>query len=64
VAPQGIDQHGSLAHEQVASAVEHQYGLLLRTFDDHIAHGRTGHGLADAFSIKRIALAAFDLGLT
>ena len=59
---QSIDQHGPLPHEQLACTVEHQHGVLLRALDGHIAHGRAGHGLAYARSIKGIALAAFNIG--
>jgi hypothetical protein len=62
VTAQGIDQHGSLPHEQVAGAVEHQHRLLLRALDSHIAHGRAGHGLADPLRIKSIDFAALDIG--
>jgi hypothetical protein len=41
--------------------VEHERGLLLRVLDGNKAHGRAGHRFTDAFSIKCITFAAFDI---
>jgi hypothetical protein len=43
--------------------VEHERGLLLRALDRNKAHGRSGHGFTNAFSIECITFAAFDIRL-
>ena len=43
--------------------MEHECGLLLRALDGHKAHGWAGHRFTDAFSIKGITFAAFDIWL-
>ena len=59
----GVDQHGPLTHQQLASPVQHQYSLALGALDRHEPHGRPGHRLADRFGITRVGLATLHVRL-
>ena len=61
--PQGIDQLGSLAHQQIACSMLHQSSLLLGRFDRYEPHGWPPHRLADRLSVGGIVLVALDVGL-
>jgi hypothetical protein len=43
--------------------MQHQSALLLNSFDGHIQHRRTGHGLADSLRICSIILRSLDITL-
>ncbi len=63
VSAQAIDQHGALAHQQLASAMHDQHALLLFALHRHEAHVRPRHRLADRLRIGRVVLAALEVGL-
>ena len=60
VPAQRIDQLGSLTHEQLPSAVQHEHGLLFLALDGHEPHGRPRYSLANGGSICRIVLASLN----
>ena len=61
--PQGIDQLGPLAHQQIACSMLHQLTLLLGRLDRYEPHGWTPHRLADRLGVGGIVLVALDVGL-
>lgn len=58
VPPQSIDEHGPLAHHQVAALMEHQHGLLFDRLHRDKPHCRTRHCLADRLCVSCVGLAA------
>jgi hypothetical protein len=63
VAPQGIDQHGTLPDQEIADTVRDERCLLLRSLDRHEAHGGPAYSLADSFGVGRIVLVTFYIRL-
>ncbi len=63
VTADGVDQHGPLTHQQLASPVQHQYSLALGALDRHEPHGRPGHRLADRLGISGVVLLPPHIGL-
>ena len=61
--PQGIDQLGALAHQQIACSMLHQPALLLGRFDHYKPHGWAPDRLADRLGVGGIVLVALDVGL-
>ena len=61
--PERIDQHGSLAHQQVARPVQHQNRLLFRRLHRRKPHGRAHPRFADRFRIRGIVLVRLDEGV-
>jgi hypothetical protein len=57
VSPERIDQHGSLADQQMTRPVQHQDRLLVGRLHRNKAHGGPCHRLADRLGIRRVALA-------
>src|SRR3954452_17851121 len=65
--PYGVDQHGALAHQQIACPVQHQDGLLRFVLDRHEYHVRPHQRLDDCGSVIGVVLSAvldvwLDLG--
>ena len=59
--PQGVDQHRSLADQEIAGLVQHQHGLLgLRLHGD--AHCWPGDRLSNRFGVGRVRLAPLHVG--
>src|SRR3954467_10053381 len=63
----GVDQHGALAHQQIAGPMQHQDGLLRFVLDRHEYHVRPHQRLDDGGSIIGVVLSAvldvwLDLG--
>src|SRR3954464_3053906 len=59
-----VDQHGALAHQQIACPVQHQDGLLLFVLDRHEYHVRPHQGLDDGGCVIGVVLlAALDVWL-
>jgi len=63
MAPQRVDQHGTLPDKKIADTVRDENCLLLCSLDWHKAHGGAAHGLADGFGVCRIVLVAFHIRL-
>src|SRR4051794_4158878 len=64
MSPYGVDQHGALAHQQIACPVQHQDGLLRFVLDRHEDHVRPHQGLDDGGCVIGIVLpAALDVWL-
>src|SRR4051794_28618029 len=64
MSPDGVDQHGALAHQQIACPVQHQDGLLRFVLDRHEYHVRPHQGLDDCGCVIGIVLlAALDVWL-
>ena len=61
--PQGIDQLGALAHQQIAHSMLHQPALLLGRLDRDEPHGRAPDRFADRLGVGGIVLVALDVGL-
>ena len=61
--PQGIDQLGALAHQQIAYSMLHQPALLLGRFDHYKPHGWAPDRFADRLGVGGIVFVAFDVGL-
>lgn len=61
VAPQRIDQHGTLPNQQIADTVRSERCLLFWGLDRHKAHRGPAHGFADGFGIGRIMLVALHI---
>src|SRR5215216_7693987 len=60
----GVDQHGALAHQQIACPMQHQDGLLLFVLDRHEYHVRPHQGLDNGGSVVGdVLLAALNVGL-
>src|SRR3954463_3258638 len=60
----GVDQHGALAHQQIACPMQHQDGLLLFVLDRHEYHVRPHQGLDNGGSVVGVVLlAALNVGL-
>src|SRR3954471_23770090 len=67
MSPYGVDQHGALAHQQIASPVQHEDGLLRFVLDRPEDHVRPHQRLDDCGSIIGVVLSAvldvwLDLG--
>src|SRR5215204_1516146 len=67
MSPYGVDQHGALAHQQIACPVQHQDGLLRFVLDRHEYHVRPHQRLDDCGSVIGVVLPAvldvwLDLG--
>src|SRR4051812_6674270 len=58
MSPYGVDQHGALAHQQIACPVQHQDGLLRFVLDRHEDHVRPHQCLDDCGSIIGVVLSA------
>jgi hypothetical protein len=58
-----VDNGCLLADEQMARAVKHQAGLLIRRFPGNETHGRALHRLAYRFCICRAVLLPLHVGL-
>src|SRR3954466_3728284 len=64
MSPYGVDQHGALAHQQIACPVQHQDGLLRFVLDRHEYHVRPHQGLDNVGSVVGVVLfAALNVGL-
>src|SRR4051794_8139753 len=64
MSPYGVDQHGALAHQQIACPVQHQDGLLPFVLDRHEYHVRPHQRLDDCGSVIGVVLpAVLDVGL-
>src|SRR3954449_1230091 len=64
MSPYGVDQHGALAHQQIACPVQHQDGLLPFVLDRHEYHVRPHQGLDDGGCVIGVVLpAALNVGL-
>src|SRR4051812_43763213 len=60
----GVDQHGALAHQQIACPMQHQDGLLLFGLDRHEYHVRPHQGFDDCGCVVSVVLlAALNVGL-
>src|ERR671932_399881 len=55
MSPYGVDQHGTLAHQQIACPVQHQDGLLLFGLDRYEDHVRPHQRLDNCGSILKNA---------
>src|SRR4051794_6092982 len=67
MSPDGVDQHGALAHQQIACPMQHQEGLLLFVLDRHEYHVRPHQRLDDCGCVIGVVLLAalnveLDLG--
>ena len=60
--PQGVHAHRALLDQQFAGLVRHQRGLLVFALDGDETHVRPRHRLADRRRIRRVVLAALDIG--
>jgi hypothetical protein len=58
-----LRQHGALAHQQFAPAMQDQHALLLFALHRHETHGRPRHRFADRLGIGRVVLASLKVGL-
>ena len=63
VAPQSVDQHRSLANQEIPGLVQHQHSLLHLGLHGHEPHGRPCNGLGDCLSVGGVGLAALHIGL-
>ena len=63
VCPERIDQHGSLANQELARPMHHQHALPFSALHRDKAHGRPCDRLADRLRIGRIVLVTLHIGL-
>src|SRR3984957_13551201 len=61
--PQGVHAHRALLDQQFTGLVRHQCGLLVLALDGDETHVWPRHRLADRRRIRRVILAALDIGL-
>ena len=59
---QGVHAHRALLDQQFAGLVRHQRGLLVLALDGDETHVRPRHRLANRRRIRRVILAALDIG--
>jgi len=62
MSPDGIEDHGALAHQEIAGPVQDKNALLFLGLDWNKTHVRSGDSLANRLGICSIILLAFDVG--
>jgi hypothetical protein len=63
IAADGVGELRAIADQPIPHAHQHQGCLLLGRLHRHEAHRRPAHRLAQRLGVRRIVLAALDVGL-
>mgnify|MGYP006103894951 CR=1 FL=1 len=63
VSPDGVEDHGALAHQEITGPAQDKNALLPDGLHRHKAHAGAGDRFTDRFCVRRIVLLAFDVRL-